>query len=114
MAPVLHGRCDSGGSRPAITVSSPPERCVSDPFLPESCHDPDSGSLADLFSLAGGRSMDADTKPGSEKQLSRWWTIGTALVALALGLFVLDFTSYYPRTDAAEVFANFIGIAPQV
>jgi len=58
--------------------------------------------------------MDADTKPSSEKQLSRWWTIGTALAALALGIFVLYLTSYYPRTDAAEVVANFIGIAPQV
>lgn len=58
--------------------------------------------------------MDVDSKPGSEKQLSRWLTIGIALAAIALGLVVLYHTSFYPRTDDAEVFANYIGIAPQV
>jgi multidrug efflux system membrane fusion protein len=36
------------------------------------------------------------------------------LAALALGLVVLYHTNRYPRTDDAEIFANFIGIAPQV
>jgi membrane fusion protein, multidrug efflux system len=57
-----------------------------------------------------------DTAPGStsEKQLSRWLSIGVALAACALGLGVLYRAGNYPRTDDAEVFANFIGIAPQV
>jgi membrane fusion protein, multidrug efflux system len=33
---------------------------------------------------------------------------------MVLGLVVLYHTNYYPRTDDAEVLANFIGIAPQV
>ena len=34
--------------------------------------------------------------------------------AIVLGLVILYHTNRYPRTDDAEVFANFIGIAPQV
>ena len=34
--------------------------------------------------------------------------------ALAFGLVVIERFSRYPRTDDAEIFANFIGIAPQV
>ena len=34
--------------------------------------------------------------------------------AVILGLTVLYHANYYPRTEDAEVFANFIGIAPQV
>src|ERR1700745_265008 len=34
--------------------------------------------------------------------------------AVVVGCFVLYRTNHYPRTDDAEVFANFIGIAPQV
>jgi multidrug efflux system membrane fusion protein len=36
------------------------------------------------------------------------------LYALVSGLIVLQKTNFNPRTDDAEVFANFIGIAPQV
>jgi multidrug efflux system membrane fusion protein len=57
--------------------------------------------------------VDID-KPSSEKQLSRWLSVGIVLAAMALGLVVLYRTSHNPRTDDAEVFANFIGIAPQV
>ena len=53
-------------------------------------------------------------KPSSEKQLSRWLSVGIVLAAMALGLVVFYRTSHNPRTDDAEVFANFIGIAPQV
>ena len=35
-------------------------------------------------------------------------------VAAVLGLFVLYRANYQPRTEDAEIFANFIGIAPQV
>jgi multidrug efflux system membrane fusion protein len=48
------------------------------------------------------------------KELSLWATIGIVGAALLLGAVVLYHTSYSPRTDDAEVFANFIGIAPQV
>src|SRR5215469_6447713 len=41
-------------------------------------------------------------------------TLGMALAAALLGLAVLYHTNHSPRTDDAEVFANFIGIAPQV
>lgn len=58
--------------------------------------------------------MDGDSKPSSEKQLSRWLSIGVVFATLILGLVVLYRTSYHPRTDDAEVFANYIGIAPQV
>jgi multidrug efflux system membrane fusion protein len=44
----------------------------------------------------------------------RWISIGIVAAALVLGLVVLYLANYYPRTEDAEVFANFIGIAPQV
>jgi len=52
--------------------------------------------------------------PGTERQLSRWTTLGVALTAVALGLAVLYRANQHPRTDDAEIFANFIGISPQV
>jgi multidrug efflux system membrane fusion protein len=48
------------------------------------------------------------------KLLGRWISIGIVVGAVALGLVALHNTNYSPRTDDAEVFANFIGIAPQV
>jgi multidrug efflux system membrane fusion protein len=56
--------------------------------------------------------MDFDTGP--QKLLSRKISVGVALAAVVLGLVVLYHTSHNPRTDDAEVFANFIGMAPQV
>ena len=44
----------------------------------------------------------------------RWLSITIVAVALILGLTVVYHMSLYPRTEDAEVFANFIGIAPQV
>src|SRR5579862_375484 len=41
-------------------------------------------------------------------------SIGILAGALILGIAILDHTRFYPRTDDAEVLANFIGIAPQV
>src|SRR6516162_6555784 len=58
--------------------------------------------------------MDFDTNTGSQRVLSRRISVGIALAAVALGLVVLYHTNHDPRTDDAEVFANFIGIAPQV
>jgi multidrug efflux system membrane fusion protein len=58
--------------------------------------------------------MDFDTNTRPERVLSRKISIGVALAAGVLGLVVLYHTHHDPRTDDAEVFANFIGIAPQV
>jgi membrane fusion protein, multidrug efflux system len=50
------------------------------------------------------------------QQSFRGRIISLCIVAAALitGLLVIDETTHHPRTDDAEVFANFIGIAPQV
>lgn len=58
--------------------------------------------------------MELDSTATTTKQLSRWVTFGVLLGAIVLGLAVLYHTNHSPRTDDAEVFANFIGIAPQV
>src|ERR1700756_3640583 len=58
--------------------------------------------------------MGNDSNANAVRQLSRWLSIATVIAATVLGLTVLYRSSYYPRTEDAEVFANFIGIAPQV
>jgi multidrug efflux system membrane fusion protein len=60
------------------------------------------------------RTMDIDTNTETRKRISRLISIGIVAGTLALGMAVLYRTNRYPRTDDAEVFANFIGIAPQV
>ena len=56
--------------------------------------------------------VDTNTKP--QRLLSRRLSIGFALAAAVLGTVALYRTNHYPRTDDAAIFANFIGIAPQV
>ena len=58
--------------------------------------------------------MALHTSDQLQKVLSRRVGIVITLAAFLLGLIVLYHTHYSPRTDDAEVFANFIGIAPQV
>jgi multidrug efflux system membrane fusion protein len=58
--------------------------------------------------------METNKNTGSRNLLGRWISIATAAAAVVLGLVVLYHANYYPRTEDAEVFANFIGIAPQV
>jgi multidrug efflux system membrane fusion protein len=58
--------------------------------------------------------VNLQINPGMEKQLSPWTTLGVALTAVVLGLAVLYRANHHPRTDDAEIFANFIGISPQV
>src|SRR5262249_29337998 len=58
--------------------------------------------------------MNFDSNGKTEKTVSRLVSIGVAVAAVFLGLVVLYHSSHNPRTDDAEVFANFIGIAPQV
>src|SRR5258708_14554481 len=47
-------------------------------------------------------------------RFSRLMSFGIVAAAVVLGLVVIYRSNDYPRTDDAEVFANFIGIAPQV
>src|ERR1700733_1203839 len=56
--------------------------------------------------------VDTNTRP--QRLLSRRLTIGFALDSLVLGGVTLYRANHYPPTDDAAVFANFIGIAPQV
>src|SRR5246500_255312 len=58
--------------------------------------------------------MSNETGTQSRKLLSRRISVASVSGALALGLVLLYDTNRYPRTDDAEVFANFIGIASQV
>jgi multidrug efflux system membrane fusion protein len=58
--------------------------------------------------------MEVDTHTNSRTMLGRLISVGIVIVAVTLGLVVLYKTKHYPRTDDATVFANFIGIAPQV
>jgi membrane fusion protein, multidrug efflux system len=54
-----------------------------------------------------------DPAPQRER-LGRIISISIIAAALITGLLVINQTNRYPRTDDAEVLANFIGIAPQV
>ena len=56
---------------------------------------------------------DNDTNP-QRRRLGRIVSIGIVAAAVITGALVITRTNEYPRTDDAEVFANFIGIAPQV
>ncbi len=56
---------------------------------------------------------DNETAP-PRKHLGRIVSLAIIAAALITGLLVVSETNRYPRTDDAEVFANFIGIAPQV
>src|SRR5258706_9676526 len=58
--------------------------------------------------------MDFETNTRPERMHSSKISIGVAPAAGILGLMVLYHTHHDPRTDDAEVFANFIGIAPQI
>jgi multidrug efflux system membrane fusion protein len=50
----------------------------------------------------------------SNKRLGQIVSIAIIVAAVITGLLVIGETNRYPRTDDAEVFANFIGIAPQI
>ncbi len=58
--------------------------------------------------------MLENATPDQRQRLGRVVSIGSVVAALITGLLVIYVTTWYPRTDDAEVFANFIGIAPQV
>ncbi len=50
----------------------------------------------------------------SHRPLERWASVAIAGAAILLGLLVVWRAAHHPRTDDAEIFANFIGMAPQV
>src|SRR5258707_10277158 len=56
--------------------------------------------------------MKSDNKTG--KIVGAVFSAAIVTGAVALGLVVMFHTNRYPRTDDAEIVANFIGIAPQV
>jgi membrane fusion protein, multidrug efflux system len=56
---------------------------------------------------------DNDPNP-QRRRLGRIVSITIVAAAVITGALVIARTNAYPRTDDAEVFANFIGIAPQV
>lgn len=58
--------------------------------------------------------MDAKEHTQLRRILGRWISVGILATAAVLAFGVLHHASRYPRTEDAEVLANFIGIAPQV
>jgi membrane fusion protein, multidrug efflux system len=58
--------------------------------------------------------MPEDNPTPHSTRLGRIVSISIITAAVISGLFLIAETNRYPRTDDAEVFANFIGIAPQV
>jgi len=58
--------------------------------------------------------MPENDTAGRRKHLGKIVSVAIPAFALITGLVVVEETVRYPRTDDAEVFANFIGIAPQV
>jgi len=55
-----------------------------------------------------------DIASRTHRSAERWASIGIIVAALLLGAVVFWRAERHPRTDDAEVFANLIGIAPQV
>ena len=58
--------------------------------------------------------MPENDTDAQRRRLGRIVSITIVAAALITGALVISRTNEYPRTDDAEVFANFIGIAPQV
>ena len=58
--------------------------------------------------------MPESEVPAQRKRVGKIVSVAIPAAALITGLWVINETTRYPRTDDAEVFANFIGIAPQV
>ena len=57
---------------------------------------------------------ETSTVAPPSRHLGRILSISIIAGAVITGLLVIQETNRYPRTDDAEIFANFIGIAPQV
>jgi len=57
---------------------------------------------------------ESDSANLSHRLLERWISAGIVAAAILLGLVVFWQVTHNPRTDDSEIWANFIGIAPQV
>ncbi len=55
-----------------------------------------------------------DESPTASESLARKLKIAILVATALTGMLVVYILNYYPRTDTAVVFANYIGIAPQV
>ena len=55
-----------------------------------------------------------DENPNASDSLARKLRIVIIVATALTGMLVVYILNYYPRTDTAVVFANYIGIAPQV
>ena len=58
--------------------------------------------------------MDSETNASSRKLNGRYISLAIVVSAIVLSVVVLERSSRHPRTEDAEIFANYIGIAPQV
>ena len=58
--------------------------------------------------------MAIDRSPEGQRRLGRVISVAVILCAAITGLLALRQVTANPRTDDAEVFANYIGIAPLV
>src|SRR5262249_6367862 len=97
-------RADAMAAAAAEDRGRPADRSVSKPpRLLRLC------AMAAVPPVSGERHDAMETS----KHIGRSLSIGIVAVAAVLGGAVLYHTNYYPRTDDAEILANFIGIAPQ-
>jgi multidrug efflux system membrane fusion protein len=58
--------------------------------------------------------MPIDSSPEKKKKIGRTISIAIAAYTVVIGIAAIHRSNFSPRTDDAEVFANYIGIAPQV
>jgi membrane fusion protein, multidrug efflux system len=111
VAALLGPQCFTCGAGPMGAVLVSHKSCLAGLGLSESYSASHSCTVADLLSVT---MMAPPINAQTPRQLPRWVSLAIVLVAMLLGLVVLYRTNRYPRTDDAEIFANFIGIAPQV
>src|SRR6266851_3384338 len=114
MAHLSGAGCGAYRCHPMAAVAISDWACLSNCGVPK----PDSTfrvrTVARLLWLMRIETMGSDTKTNTRVRVGRWLSGGIVVAAVLLGLVVLHRTNHYPRTDDAEVLANFIGIAPQV
>jgi multidrug efflux system membrane fusion protein len=70
--------------------------------------------MARFLLIYGVGMTTSDIAGRTHRSPERWASVAIILAALLLGTAVFWRTERHPRTDDAEVFANLIGIAPQV
>src|ERR1700720_3031834 len=58
--------------------------------------------------------VEIDTETATHRLVERWLSAAIIAGAVVLAVLVLWRAGHRPRTDDAEIFANYIGMAPQV